>query len=324
MIYGVDVSQYQPNFDFHLARRQGIEFVALRAIGSQCNPDTSFHRHLTEARAAGMVILGAYLFANDDYSVRAQVEAWLRHVPADVPFILDFEPTPWSGSIQQAREYVEHVRAAGRLVSVVYFGQNMHNQLGKPDLTSLGVGLWSPRYPDNNDGSKEAIYSRVPSSYWAGYGGFSVAVLQYSQKAEIANYGDVDADAFLGTRDELIRLVYGGKENEMQQDEIDALFDIYEELTGTRWIDQGMPGWPNKANGAKHTMVDMARWTDWETNRLLAEEAGQTAAIAALGEALKGADFDESALLAAVEERTFEAAKNAVIEVNVHFGQQGS
>lgn len=318
MLYGYDVSQYQPNFDHHRARREGFEFCGLRAVGSENNADTSFHRHLRDAQAAGVIVIGAYLFVNDKFSAAAQADTWLRHVPPGIPLIIDSEPTPWSGQVWKSQEIVNRVRAAGRPVSLVYMGANMNNQLGRPDIRGLGTGLWSPHYPDNNGGTASQIYQRVPGSYWHGYGGFgAVSVLQYSQSASIAGNTPTDANAFLGTREDLLRLI-GGEDFELKQDEIDALFDIREELLGSRDIAH-VPGWLAPMSGATHTLLDFVRWCDWHLCHANALEAGQATALRGLIQALDAQkDFDSEALAAEVKAVVKSALEKAVVDVKVN------
>ena len=319
MLWGYDVSQYQPGFDHHRARREGFEFCGLRAVGSENNPDTSFHRHLDQARAAGMIVLGGYLFVNDKFSAATQAETWMRHTPQDCPLIIDSEPAPWSGSVAKSREIVDRVRQRGYKVSLVYMGANMWQQLGRPDIRGLGTGLWKPHYPDNAGGYASQIYQRVPQSYWSGHGGFpATSVLQFSQSATIAGNTPTDADAFLGTREQLLALVGGG--DEMTPEEDRALFDVLFELSGSRTVGQ-WPGWPNKANGHHHTLLDTIRWADWEAVQLLGEEAGQQAALQALIGALDG-ELDTGALVEQVRTAARSAVESAVVDVRVNVDQE--
>jgi len=320
MLWGYDVSQYQPGFDHHRARREGFEFCGLRAVGSENNPDTSFHRHLDQARAAGMIVLGGYLFVNDKFSAAAQAETWMRHTPLDCPLIIDSEPTPWSGSVGKSLEIVDRVRQRGYSVSLVYMGANMWNQLGRPDIRGLGTGLWKPHYPDNNGGYASQIYQRVPQNYWSGHGGFgSTAVLQFSQAATIAGNTPTDADAFLGTREQLLALVGGNGADEMTPEEDDALFDVLFELSGSRTVGD-WPGWTNLANGHRHTLLDTIRWADWEMVQLLGEEAGQDAALRGLIDALDDG-LDTAGLVQQVQESARSAVESAVVDVRVNVDQ---
>ncbi|MFF5988129.1 GH25 family lysozyme [Prauserella flavalba] len=81
--------------------------------------------------------------------------------------------------------------------------------------------------------------------------------------------------------------VGGGGDEDMQADERAALFDIREQMTGSRKPGE-YPGWASKANPSKkYTATDFARWADYhafkahmkanETLALLAKQAGVTA-----------------------------------------------
>lgn len=319
MIYGYDVSQYQPGFDHHRARREGFDFCGLRAVGSENNPDTSFHRHYDQARAAGMIVLGGYIFLNNKFSAAQQADTWMRHAPRDCPLIVDVEPTPYSGNRAKAQEVVDRVRQAGRPVSLIYIGLPLWQQWGRPDIRSLGTGLWHPHYPDNNGGYASEILQRVPGHYWNGFGGFGgVDVLQYSQAATIAGNRPTDADAFRGTREQLIALV-GGEETELRDDEIHALFDCLEELTGSRVVGE-YPGWPAH-NGNRHTALDFDRWADWHINQALRRMIGHGPKLQALIDSLGSESFDLAELRAQVRAHAKASVEQAVVDVNLDVNQ---
>jgi hypothetical protein len=76
--------------------------------------------------------------------------------------------------------------------------------MGSPDLSGLPM-LWASSYVAGG-GYASVLYESVTPRYWQAYGNLPVAVLQFTDKANVAGY-QVDADAYLGTRDDFAKLV---------------------------------------------------------------------------------------------------------------------
>jgi len=165
--------------------------------------------NLAEARAAGLLV-AAYHYVRSNASAAAQVANVQRAVPRDVPVIPDVEAN--SGGIALTRDVVDRLRAAGYVVPLSYVPRWYWNQIGRPSLAGLPP-LWSSRYPDNVVGSIADEWADVPATYWNGYGGLDVAVLQFTSSARIAGHQPLDANAFRGTRAEFAVLLGSQEEN---------------------------------------------------------------------------------------------------------------
>jgi GH25 family lysozyme M1 (1,4-beta-N-acetylmuramidase) len=202
--FGLDISHHQ-GLALNLAqcRRDGIEFVFLKSSEGASFVDSAFKGNLAEARNAGLLV-GAYHYVRSNASAAAQVANVRQVVPLDVPVIPDVEAN--SGGVPLVREFVDRLRAAGYTVPISYIPRWYWQQIGSPSLAGLPP-LWSSRYPDNAIGLLADEWSRVPASYWGGYGGLDVAVLQFTSSARIAGHAPLDANAFRGTRDELATLL---------------------------------------------------------------------------------------------------------------------
>lgn len=202
--FGLDISHHQ-SLALNLAqcRRDGIEFVFLKSSEGASFVDSAFRGNLVEARNAGLLV-GAYHYVRSNASAAAQVANVRQVVPLDVPVIPDVEAN--SGGVPLVREFVDRLRAAGYTVPISYIPRWYWQQLGSPSLAGLPP-LWSSRYPDNAIGLLADEWTRVPASYWGGYGGLDVAVLQFTSSARIAGHAPLDANAFRGTRAELAALL---------------------------------------------------------------------------------------------------------------------
>jgi hypothetical protein len=211
--FGLDISHHQdPGLDLARCRREGIEFVFIKASEGAAHLDSEFGANLVEARAAGLLV-GAYHYVRGDASAAAQVANVARVVPRDVPVIPDVEAN--SGGIALVRDVVAQLRAAGYTVPLTYLPRWYWQQIGSPSLAGLPP-LWSSRYPDNIVGSIADEWAAVPASYWDGYGGLPVAVLQFTSSARIAGYQPLDTNAYRGTRVQLAALL-GHEEEDLMK-----------------------------------------------------------------------------------------------------------
>lgn len=76
MKWGIDVSRWQGNFDFELAKRQGIEFAILKAGGGDAGlyADGKFERNYAECQRLGIPV-GVYFFGQAMDTNQAMKEA---------------------------------------------------------------------------------------------------------------------------------------------------------------------------------------------------------------------------------------------------------
>lgn len=210
--FGLDISHHQDlGLNLAQARRESIEFVFIKATEGATFYDPEFAPNLAEARAAGQLV-AAYHYLKSNASAAAQVANVARVVPKSVPIIPDVEAN--SGGVALVREFVDKLRAAGYRVPLLYLPRWYWQQLGSPDLRGLPA-LWSSRYPDNVVGTLGSEWAAAPASYWNGYGGLPVAVLQFTSSARVAGHQPLDANAFNGTRDQLAIVLGGGTEDEL-------------------------------------------------------------------------------------------------------------
>lgn len=211
--FGLDISHHQDlGLDLAAARRDGIEFVFIKATEGASYQDPEFNINLAEARAAGQLV-AAYHYVRDSAWIANQVLNIQRTVPRDVPVILDVEDG--SGGIEMTHGLVVALGRAGYRVPLLYLPRWYWQSLGRPSLAGLPP-LWSSRYPDNTVGSLADEWADVPASYWDGYGGLSVAVLQFTSSSRVAGHQPLDANAYRGTRQQLAQLLGYTQEEDMR------------------------------------------------------------------------------------------------------------
>lgn len=231
-VFGIDVSHHQPPLSFHALRQAGVEFVFIKATEGSTFVDPEFARNLAEARAAGLLV-AAYHYVREAATATQQLANVRRVVSRDVPIVLDVEAG--SGGVAAVRNLVDTLRLDGYLVPLLYLPRWYWQQLGSPSLVGLPP-LWSSRYPDNvvQDLSRE--WAAVPASYWNGYGGLEVAVLQFTSSARVAGFAPLDANAFRGTREQLAKLLGYQEENEHMRNLI-----LAREVDGPKvWVGDGI------------------------------------------------------------------------------------
>jgi hypothetical protein len=166
------------------------------------------------AKASGF-IPGGYLFlAQGNGAGQAEFFARAAGNMDGWAIAVDVEPREATGSkptladarlcVTRLRELYPH-HPIGGYIPRWYWGDRS---------TTFVDYLWASHYVEGQ-GTPAALYAKVPAAWWAGYGGRKVDLLQFTDKAIIAGVdGPSDCSAFRGTRDELARLVLGGRQEE--------------------------------------------------------------------------------------------------------------
>lgn len=217
MIYGVDVSAYQPGFDFGKAKEEGIEFAIIKATEGSTWASPNFRDQVGRAQRAGMHVSAYHYMRGDD--VAGQLANVRRMVPVGMPCIVDVEDG--AGSLSAIRSLVSRLRDEGYPQPLIYLPQwYWSGRMGSPSLAGLPP-LWHSRYPDNVVRRKEQF--ALGAEYWPSFGGLNTAVAQFTSSLAIANYpnGRIDGNAFRGTVAEYRSLMEGN--DVMTPQEMEAL-----------------------------------------------------------------------------------------------------
>lgn len=245
--FGLDISHHQDlSLDLARCKREGISFVFIKSSEGSTFTDPEFAANLAEARAAGLMV-AAYHYVRSNSTAADQVTRIRQVVPSDVAVILDVEDG--SGGVALVRDLASRLQAAGYRVPLLYLPRWYWQRLGSPSLAGLPP-LWSSRYPDRVVGTIADEWAAVPASYWAGYGGLPVAVLQFTSSAVVAGHYPLDANAFRGSVAELATLL--GQEADMnwEQDRRQHNADrwLSAMLTGEDVVTDLQPFWPGWAS----------------------------------------------------------------------------
>lgn len=227
MLWGIDISHYQGDLDLHRARREGFEYVIIKATEGHTYVDPWFARNLDKARNAGLLV-AAYHYQRVESAAPWQADHIEKIVPKDVPLILDVEDG--GGHIGHTRATYEYVLARGYHMPLLYLPEWYWQQLGRPNLSGLPP-LWYSRYANYEGGYASEIWARNASwfdQFWTGYGGNHVEVLQFTSSATVAGHTPVDANAYRGTRDQMAALLAGGDTSASvpEEDDMAAIHDV--------------------------------------------------------------------------------------------------
>lgn len=198
----IDVNDFTPYLP-PPALPSGVTGVIAKATEGNNWRSATFPRYLADYQAAGIPLM-AYHFLHHDQDVPSQVANVQSMVPTTIPVTVDVEPetSPQNNpTVADAWSMVRALLAVGYWVPVVYLPQWYWSQLGSPSLTALPP-LWASHYVDGS-GLAWTLYQSVPASWWDGYGGQTVAILQFTD-SYTTNGGRYDCSAVAGSYAQLI------------------------------------------------------------------------------------------------------------------------
>lgn len=230
MLFGPDLSHYQAGIDLKRVASEGHSFVLGKVSQGAGSRDAQWTKTRDGARAVGLILLGYHYVTTENADKQAaNCAGWLGD--KSIPLALDWEAS--SGNWANFMNVLNAFRRAGLNVRLAYCPRWYWQSQGSPNMAAAGIPLWSSRYPSTSTGSPAGLYTHVASSLWAGYGGLSVGLLQFSDRAAIAGMA-TDCSAFQGTREELLAMLGSNTDTAPPPvgDELSAQFETDERA---RW-----------------------------------------------------------------------------------------
>jgi lysozyme len=197
----VDLSHWDPAYDYEAVRADGIAGVIYKATEGQSYTDDTYVGQQYAAKVAGLK-WGSYHFA-DASNVRGQIDNYLRFAAPDPDelFCLDWEDNPTGNgmmSLADVKTWIDEVeRALGRTGEcVLYSGNTAKEQLGDDVDGFLGDRrLWLAHY------AATPSWQRSWNKPW---------LWQYTdgeygpQPHQVDGVGPCDINSYDGAADELI------------------------------------------------------------------------------------------------------------------------
>lgn len=260
-LFIIDISNNNgPDIDMAEVAREGFAGVFAKVSEGDYFVDSTWPAYRDAARAAGLAVAG-YHYVRGDCDIDAQAQLFTRHL-GDAAAMLDFEAN--SGGIDTFWALVRAINSRGTEVRLSYIPRWYWQQIGSPDISQV-PGLIQSSYVSGT-GFAADLYPGDGTSYWTGFGGRAVDILQFTDKATVAGH-PVDANAFHGSRAQLDVLLGAAPTptppttgalmaltDEQQTDLYGKVCDIWDQLRGP-----GGNGWPQlgqDATGANRTPVD--------------------------------------------------------------------
>lgn len=206
VLRGSDVSHHQEGLDVSLFRQDGIDYIVARTAQARGGKygttiDRAYRKHKANTAKGGM-LFSSYFYLGNGLTPQQNVELHASVEPdRSVPLMLDWE----NGSGNTAFLHATNAafKAAGYYVWGTY-APRWYWQAQGGTLAGLPP-LVSSRYADNAPGNWDAEYRSTPESYWAGYGGNTVGMLQFTSSGRVRAYPtrSLDLLAYKGSRSQL-------------------------------------------------------------------------------------------------------------------------
>jgi hypothetical protein len=197
-IFGVDVHpRYQAGLDIERVAREGFSWCAVKVSqGTSTYPGGEW---LTRAERAGMVALPYHYLEAGNEAAQART---CKGVAGNRAVMLDVEKG--SGNVRNVRAFLDESARIGMRVPLLYLPRWYWQQIGSPSLAGL-PWLVASHYVSGS-GYASTLYAATKESWWDGYGGAGVAILQFTDKASVAGK-NIDANAYRGTVAQLRELL---------------------------------------------------------------------------------------------------------------------
>lgn len=207
-VKGLDVSHYQDRVDWKAAWDAGYRFAFAKATDGSGGIDAMFKTHKTDAKAAGF-IFGAYHFYRFGYPAPEQMLNFMKVAgtvqSGELPHTIDVEwdrgSTKYGADSVMDAEAADDIWTASSVLAhsigmspMIYTNYYFWNP-GVRGATFAQMPLWVPAYHTTIDKVK------IPKP-WT-----KITFWQDSESLTIGNVTEIDTNQFLGSMDDLRKLV---------------------------------------------------------------------------------------------------------------------
>jgi hypothetical protein len=248
-IFGPDISNNNGVVNIDRVADEGFDFVFAKVSEGSGFSDRFWPRTRDWCAARGLICIGYHYVKTDNADAQA---ACFANNGGGNKVMFDFEAN--SGGINNFWACVNAFNARGIEVVLSYIPRwYWQGTMGSPDISNIPGLLIQSSYV-NGIGPASVLYPGDNSIYWAGFGGKSVDILQFTDKATIAGMS-LDANAYRGSKAELAAaLGIGGIPGGLlmalndaeQQEVLDGVRLIRNQLLGNPDPNRPgvAPGWP--------------------------------------------------------------------------------
>lgn len=213
VLYGIDVSNHQGNFDFAAAKLEGFAFATHKVTEGDGYRDPFWPRAREQMREHFPGTFGGYVFCRRDSHPEREADLLLEHLgDRSIPIQLDYEDTQGGGSVEDMWARIHAIEARGMRVFSSYVPRWFwQSRMGSQALGDVPA-LWNSHYVTGT-GYASTLYETSPGTVAAGWADFHpgapVRILQFSEKARVAGQASVDVNAYRGSALELTALFAG-------------------------------------------------------------------------------------------------------------------
>jgi lysozyme len=232
VIWGWDASHYDAVPDGARVVAEGYEFMTHKAGGDADDAELAAWWKAMKPHRDD-ILLGAYWVLYPG-SPSTKADRFLARLDSqcpgwrDGPFILQVDCEKWNGdsstvpSKADIKAFCNRLKQkAPKLTPIVYAPKWVYGNT----LTGLGYPLWASAYVDGS-GAASKLYPGDNSSKWDDYSGQTPAILQFTSSATIAGQTTCDANAFKGSRADLVKLLAPGWVPKPPEPEEDPLANL--------------------------------------------------------------------------------------------------
>lgn len=215
VLWGLDVSNHQPDFDFAEAAREGFTFATHKVTEGAGYSDPYWPRARDRMREHFPGLFGGYVFCRRASPPDSEADVLLAHLgDPSIPIQLDYEDTDGGGSAADLWARINAIEARGMRVFSVYLPRwYWTSRMGSAPLGPIPP-LWNSDFVPGT-GYASALYPGDGYEGWAPFAdGTAVTILQFSESASVAGR-QIDVNAFRGSETELRAIFAAHQEEEV-------------------------------------------------------------------------------------------------------------
>jgi lysozyme len=221
-LFGIDVSQFQGEVDWVRVKGSGITFGVARCVRESGRVDATFARNVAGQRRAGL-IPGAYAFLSGGGVATSQARTFIDTIgnPKGMLAMLDIErpvahPTP---SLSDVRAFVAEWRRVHPKHPLLLYGSAgaVLGKIGRQARLHDFGPLWLAHFRNGEGTTPKTFYDSIggnAANQWrrsfSGWTGPAMWQFTSSQVRVPGVAGNIDTNAFRGTRDQLLALTGTG------------------------------------------------------------------------------------------------------------------
>jgi hypothetical protein len=204
-VYGFDIASHQAGLDVTKVAPQGFDFVVVKLTEGVGYTNPYFEAWRAQAQSAGLLFAAYHALHHGNGAAQADYFC-SKLADKSIPAMVDFEPFGDNPTAVDAKAFVKQCAAHGVTVTLNYHPHWYWQSIGSPSLRRLPAVI-SSAYPHNTAAYAAAGYKAAggdSGAGWAKYGGRKPIIWQYTSVGRVDGWsGNVDFDAYKGTRDEL-------------------------------------------------------------------------------------------------------------------------